>query len=157
MKVRIRELNEKDAYTSVNWRNDPSIWRFTESRPDKTITIDDEINWIRKVIKEKNSYRFAILVDEIYVGNIYITNVDNTGGEYHIFIGDNRYVGKGIAKEASLLLLKFAEHTLKLKQIILNVNRKHINAIALYEKLGFIKQVTEKDFIKMIIPLTPAD
>ena len=48
MEVKIRPLQDKDAYTSVVWRNIPEIWKMTGSSPDREITIEDELNWIKK-------------------------------------------------------------------------------------------------------------
>ena len=49
MNVRIRPLKEQDAYTSVKWRNDPEVFKFTGNIYNHEITIDNELEWIRKV------------------------------------------------------------------------------------------------------------
>ena len=101
MKVKIRPLEEKDAFTSVKWRNISKIWEHTGSAPDREITIEDELTWIKKVIADPSSKRFAILADGKYVGNIYLTDIKDKKGEYHVFIGEMDYWGKGIARKAS--------------------------------------------------------
>ena len=75
MNVRIRPLKEQDAYTSVKWRNDPEVFKFTGNIYNHEITIDNELEWIRKVTANPTDYRCAILVDEVYVGNIYLTDI----------------------------------------------------------------------------------
>ena len=104
MNVTIRPLVEEDAYTSVKWRNDPEVFKFTGNTYKTKITIDNELEWIRKVIANTNDYRCAILVDEVYVGNIYLTDIQEGKAHYHIFIGNKNYWGKGVAKKASLLI-----------------------------------------------------
>ncbi len=142
MDIYIRPLKKEDALTSFKWRNNPDIWQFTGSKPDQRITPEIELNWIKKVLKEEDSKRFAICLKENdkYIGNIQLTNIRNRTAEFHIFIGEQEFWGKGIGTEATKLLLKYAFEELKLKQVYLYVNPKNIAAIKSYEKCGFIFQ-----------------
>lgn len=145
--VLIRPLKIEDATTSWKWRNVPKVWKLTQGRPNIEITYEIEKEWLSKVLKEKNSKRFAILVDEQYVGNIQLTDiVENKQGTYHIFIGDKSFWGKGIAALATYQILKYAKDVLKLEKVYLTVNSSNLAAIKVYEKVGFIK---ENDDIKM--------
>ena len=74
-KVLIRPLQAEDALISYKWRNDPDIWVYTGSRPDREITSDIESEWIKKALSDLSSKRFAILVDDVYVGNVQLTNI----------------------------------------------------------------------------------
>ena len=151
MNVRIRPLVEEDAYTSVKWRNDPEVFKFTGNTYKHEITIDNELEWIRKVIANTNDYRCAILVDEVYVGNIYLTDINDGNAHYHIFIGDKKYWGKGIAKQASLLILEYAFNVLKLDEVYLRVRKENISAYHLYLNLGFSEIFSEEQWIGMVI------
>ncbi len=153
MEINIRPLVEDDALTSVNWRNDPSIWEYTEFRPNKHILLEDELEWIKGVIEDKRSRRFAIMVDGAYVGNIYLTDIENDSAEYHIFIGNQNFAGKSVAYEASKKLIDFAKSSLGLKKINLKVRTEHKKAITLYEKLGFTNLETKNDFFQMYLDL----
>lgn len=153
MEVRIRPLEEHDAYTSVNWRNDPKIWKLTGSRPDRTITLEDELNWIRKVTSDEKDRRFAIIADQAYVGNIYLTGIKDGEAEYHIFIGEKSYWGKGVATLASRAIIEYARHDLGLKRLELSVNENNAAAIKLYEKLGFKAIESLEGFIRMELEL----
>lgn len=137
MNVRIRPLKEQDAYTSVKWRNDPEVFKFTGNTYNHEITIDNELEWIRKVTANPTDYRCAILVDEVYVGNIYLTEIKEGTAHYHIFIGDKSYWGKGVAKRASLLILDYAFKVLNIKEIFLRVRNVNTSAYNLYLRLGF--------------------
>ena len=137
MNVRIRPLKEQDAYTSVKWRNDPEVFKFTGNIYNHEITIDNELEWIRKVIANPTDYRCAILVDEVYVGNIYLTDIKEGTAHFHIFIGDKSYWGKGVAKRASLLILEYAFNVLNIKEVLLRVRNVNTNAYNLYLHLGF--------------------
>lgn len=136
--VSIRPLVEEDAKISWKWRNDPVIWQYTGSRPDKTITEEIEVDWIRKILRDPTSKRFAIIVNKnTYVGNVQLTEIDDRTAQFHIFIGDRDYWGKGIAYNAIILLLDYAYSVLDLEYIWLSVNCRNERAISLYKKIGF--------------------
>jgi diamine N-acetyltransferase len=48
--------------------------------------------------------------------------------------------GKGLAEEASRLLLRFAFGTLGLHRVFLQVNVTNQSAISLYRRLGFVEE-----------------
>ena len=137
MEVRIRQLVEEDAKTSYKWRNNPEIFKYTGANYDHQITLEDETNWIRKIIKNPNDFRCAILANEVYVGNIYLTDIKDGIGNYHIFIGEQEYWGKGIAKEASRQIIEYGFNILGLREIHLKVKKENIRAKILYQRLGF--------------------
>lgn len=155
MEISIRPLKEDDAYTSVKWRNIPELWTFTKFKSDKEITIDDELRWVRKVIADDTSKRFAITADGVYVGNIYLTGIKNNQAEYHIFIGEKSYWGKGIARKASQLIIDYGKEKLKLKKIILGVKPDNAGAFHLYKSLGFVENGTnDGEFVMMELGLS---
>lgn len=132
-RILIRPLRVKDSEVSYKWRNDPEIWKYTGSRPDRVITREIEDAWIRNVLSETDSYRFAIEADGRYVGNIQITNVRSSmDGQYHIFIGEKVFWGKDIASLATSQLLRFCKEELRLQQLYLFVNPLNIAAIRVY-------------------------
>ena len=148
MNVSIRKLIETDALISYSWRNDPTIWKFTGNRPNKVITQEMELKWIREVLKRSNEVRYAILANDVYVGNIQLTNIFKYEAQFHIFIGEKTYWGKGIASIAIKLFFKEIAF-LKLKRIYLSVNKNNISALKLYIKAGFNQFSTKDDFIIM--------
>ncbi|MBL8122098.1 GNAT family N-acetyltransferase [Candidatus Saccharibacteria bacterium] len=151
--VRIRPLERNDAKTSYVWRNDPDIWKLTGSRPSRIITLQDEQSWINQVMADNTCRRFAILADETYVGNTYLTGINNRTAEFHIFIGDKEYWGKGIASEASKLIIDFGRSELRLSSIYLKVHEDNGAAIHVYEKMGFIQSGKEGIFNVMRLEL----
>lgn len=100
--------------------------------------------------EENNSIVFAIRTTE---GNIigiagYDDIIkDNMVATLFIGIGDENYLGKGFGKEAMLELLNYGFNTLNLYRIQLNVISFNTPAIKLYEKVGFQKEGTMKEFV----------
>lgn len=142
-KIHIRQLSESDATTSVTWRNDPTIWKYTKRRPDREITIADETAWIKKVTSDPGSYRCAIVVDNIYIGNIYLTDIENISAQFHIFIGDKEFEGQGVAQYATQLMLDYARDELQLSTVYLEVHQANSKAIHIYKKIGFSEDVQQ--------------
>lgn len=135
--VKIRPLIINDAHTSYKWRNDPRIWENTVNRPNKFISLEDELVWIKKVLNEEDSHRFAIIADNEYVGNIQLTNISDYTSYYGIFIGNVAYWGKGIAKIATQRILTLAFDELRLEKVKLRVRKENSSAFNLYLSVGF--------------------
>jgi diamine N-acetyltransferase len=136
MEVILRPLKLSDAAISIQWRNDPSIWTFTGASPNMIVTKEVEEGWIRRVNAIPGDLRRAICVGNQYVGNIYIVKNEDSRFEYHVFIGDKEYWGKGVAFKASILILEEAAER-AIEEVFLKVRSEHKKAIRLYEELGF--------------------
>ena len=153
MEIYLRRLEEKDAFTSHNWRNDPEIWKLTGKRPDRIITPKIELEWMRSVLNNKNESRFAICIKSSneYIGNVQLTNLLNGSAEFHIFIGEKKYWGKGIGTKATLEMIKIGFEDLLLNEIYLFVNKMNIPAIKAYLNCGLIIDTCSNEHIKMVI------
>lgn len=149
MEVQIRPLIPEDAYTSVNWRNDPEVFKYTGNRYDHVITIESELEWIHRVISNPLDYRCAIIADGTYVGNIYLTDIKDGKANYHVFIGEKSVWGKGVARKASEAIIKYGKENLKLTSIKLKVRPQNERAYKLYTKLGFKEIDRDDTYISM--------
>lgn len=151
--VYIRPLVLSDANVSYRWRNDADIWKFTEFKPDRYISLEAEQEWLKDKLENKNERRFAICLKENnqYIGNIQLLNLENGQASFHIFIGEKTLWGKGIGQQATKLILKYAFAELGLDSILLEVNQLNILACKTYKKMGFVPVGTneENGFIKM--------
>lgn len=155
MKIFIRPLSFEDAKTSYKWRNDPVIWKYTGSKPDRIIQYEDELEWISNVLSRDNEKRFAIIADDNYVGNVQLTDITRDQAVFQIFIGNQNFWGKGVAFEATRLIISVAFKQLKLKTIKLRVRKGHERAISLYTKIGFQEVSRDEEFLTMIIKPQP--
>jgi len=155
MDVSIRLLEEKDAQKSYIWRNDSEVWKYTGSKPTQKITYENEIEWIKKVLKREDEIRFAICVgnESEYVGNVQLTNITNTDAEFHIFVGNKDFQNKGIGTKATNLILNYSKEVLKLKTVYLFVNQNNLAATKAYKKCGFFEVEKNNDQLKLIINL----
>jgi len=76
------------------------------------------------------------------VGTIGLSHIERTHrrAEYGILIGEPGARGKGLAAEASRLLLDYAFRVLGLVRVYLHVFHDNEAAIRLYERVGFARE-----------------
>lgn len=139
--VYIRPLAVQDALISYQWRNNPRIWRFTGSRPDKYITPEMETAWLYDVLQRANERRFAICLqgDNKYIGNIFLTDIQDNEAQMHVFIGEMEYWGKKRAYESICMIFDYGFNELMLDMIYVQINSKNAAAIVLGKLAGFKK------------------
>lgn len=103
---------------------------------------------------EKDVVLAIIMKDEAqkHVGNISLQNINRVSrnAEYAIILGEKEYWGKGIAKEASLLIIKHGFEALNLHRIYCGTSVKNIamQKLALYLNMkeeGRRKEALYKD------------
>lgn len=148
MIVELRTLKKEDALISYKWRNDAEIWKYTSSKPDRYITPEMETEWITKALMNKDEKRYAILADGKYVGNIQLVKIKNHQADFHIFIGEKDYWGKGVAQKALKLVLDEAKKN-NIRQINLECYKENVAAYHLYKKFGF-EEATDNEKSPMI-------
>ena len=160
-KVYIRPLQVEDALVSYKWRNDPKIWRFTGSRPDRYITPEMETAWLASVLHRENEKRFAICLyeNDQYIGNVFFTDIKNNESQAHIFIGEVQYWGKDRAYEGGWLALKYGFIELQLELVYMEmhknnpgmagIKRMRWEPVASFET-GFVKHVFTRQMFEQI-------
>lgn len=154
MNILIRPLCIDDAAVSYKWRNNPEIWKHTGGHYSTEITEQIESDWLKATLGDETKSRFAILVDHEYVGNVQLTDIQvNDTAQFHIFIGNQAYWGKGVAKEATYQILVYAKEVLKLLSVFLEVKAENIAAVKAYEKNGFLVTDSKNDFLTMLCKL----
>lgn len=122
----------------LNWLNDPEVNGYLEIKGEQTLSMltsyieqqyNNEVYFWAIHLKDSNKHIGNIKIDPI--------NFEHKSGEYGILMGDRPNWGKGYAKEASLRIIKYCFEELKLSKITLGVIQDNINAVKLYEKIGF--------------------
>lgn len=152
-KILIRPLAIEDAEISWKWRNDPEVWKFTGNRPDAEITRQIERQWLSNTLTDATKRRFAITADDKYIGNVQLTGITSQDAEFHIFIGEKEFWGKGIATEATYQILHYANEVLKLSRVYLYVKKENSAAVNSYHKNGFEELSKENGQIQMVCKL----
>lgn len=140
MKVTIRRFERTDIPKKVEWVNNPENNQFLHY--DIPICIEKTEKWFDSHFGEDTRYDAVIEADRVPVGTIGLLSIDrkNSKAEYYIAMGETSYKGKGIAKEASLLILQYGFETLLLNRIYLYTEVENVAAQKLFEKVGFVRE-----------------
>jgi len=106
--------------------------------------IDAQEEWFKTTINSRTKYIFAICdaKSDEHIGNIAIGNVDHVSrnGMLSLFLAESSQRGKGFGEEATRLILDFAFDRLNLHKVYLQASHTSSAAIALYQKVGFVKE-----------------
>lgn len=148
--VVIRPLSVVDAQISWTWRNDIDLWKYIGNPIVKECSLAAEEDYILKQISNPQSYHFAIMVDQRFVGWTSLSQKqENEPAEISILIGDRSFWNKGIGSQAISQLLYFAKNQLHLPYVSALINEEDIRALKLFRKLGFQSSQNQK----FVLPL----
>ena len=140
MEVALRKFERTDIPRKVEWINNPENNQYLHY--DIPISIEGTEKWFDSHAADTTRYDAVIEVDSIPVGTIGLLSIDrkNRKAEYYIAMGEPAYKGKGVAKEATRLILAYGFETLGLNRIYLFTESENIAAQRLFEKAGFVKE-----------------
>jgi UDP-4-amino-4,6-dideoxy-N-acetyl-beta-L-altrosamine N-acetyltransferase len=138
-RVLLRRMCREDAADAVRMRGEPEVQAqlFSERPP----TIEEHLRWLTDMEARGDRHEFMIVerASGRSVGTIGLSHIDrvNRRAEYGVLIGEPGARGKGLAAEASRLLLAYAFGTLKLRRVYLHVLARNADALRLYRRVGF--------------------
>lgn len=154
-RVRLRPLAEDDLPLTRAWRNRDEIRRwFRTSDPigeaqhaawwERHRDRDDDFVWI---VEEKRATG-----DPRPVGMVSLYGIDDARGEAEfgrLLVGEPDAAGRGLATEATRLVVEFALGELGLGRVHLEVAAGNAAAIAVYERCGFLRESGDVDWVVM--------
>lgn len=148
-RISLRPLVLKDLEGDyISWLNDPEVSAFN-SHHTFPYTIEAARAYINDVKDLKRDLVLAIVTKESgrHIGNISLQNIDyiSRTAEYAIMIGDKEYWGKGIATEASGLILAHGFNALNLHRIYCGTSNKNIAMQKTALALGFVQEGVRRE------------
>ena len=140
MTIILRRFRREDIPKKVEWINNPDNNRFLHY--DIPISIEGTERWFNSHIGDDTRYDAVIEADGVPVGTIGLLSIDkkNSKAEFYIAMGETSYKGKGVAKEASRLILQYGFEVLGLNRIYLFTEAENVIAQRLFERVGFVKE-----------------
>ena len=138
-RVLLRQMSREDAADVVRMRAEPDVQAqlFSAGPP----TIEEHLQWLAAMEARGDRHEFMIVerASGRSVGTIGLSHIDrvNRRAEYGVLIGEPGARGKGLAAEASRLLLGYAFGTLGLRRVYLHVFARNADALRLYRRVGF--------------------
>ena len=142
-KVRLRAVERQDLAQFVEWLNNPEVRENLALYTPLSMTAEEE--WYGLMMKnpvEEHPLAIEVKGNNRWklVGNTSFIHYDthNRNAEIGIFIGDEKYWGKGYGAMAVRLMLRYGFNNLNLNRIYLQVFETNPRAIKCYEKVGFV-------------------
>ena len=138
-RVLLRRMSRADAAEVVRMRAEPEVQaQLFSARPP---TMEEHLRWLAEVEARDDLHAFMIVerTSGRSVGTIGLSHIDreNRRAEYGVLIGEPDARGKGLAAEASRLLLAYAFGTIGLRRVYLHVLARNGDALRLYRRVGF--------------------
>ena len=153
-RIELISVREEYIFKIMKWKNDEDIRKWFLSNGG----IDEEMQriWFNRYKERQDDIMFVIKVkdNKEIIGSVALYSIDfkEKNCEFgRMAIGEWQYLGKGYAKEAIMIISKYAFDKLEMKHIYLEVLNNNKRAIKLYEKVGFVyAEQVEKKGIKLV-------
>jgi RimJ/RimL family protein N-acetyltransferase len=163
-RVILSAIDPEDIPAIVRWRNMPEVYRgFIEYEP---LSATAQAAFLASLTSSRTRRLWLINArenlaptdaaiirraeDAVPVGTVGIMHLDwrNRRCEFGpIFIGELEYRGRGIAKEAEILVLDYCFNHLGLHKVIAHVPESNAEVIPLHEAAGFRRDILLRDHI----------
>lgn len=138
--INFRKLidNEEDYKLIYNWCSKKEVYEWFEQR---ILSYEEIVNKYKEKIKHQEV--FIIEYDNISIGLIqiyrYEGKIDNYNNiyEYDLFIGEEKYLNKGIGKDIINKINEYIFFKLHADLIVLRPFKRNERAINCYKKCGF--------------------
>lgn len=148
--IDLRPLAPADADGNyVNWLNDSEVCQYN-SHHVFPYNRELAIKYIEDKQASKKDLVLAISTKgkgAKHIGNVALQNIDyvSRSAEYAIILGEKNFWGKGIAKEASALIIRHGFNALNLRRINCGTSGKNIPMQKLAAYLGMRKEGRRKE------------
>lgn len=128
-RIRLRTPEEQDREALLAWEADPELQELM----GQGILGEDVF---------QNRFFWILEVEFRAIGWISLAHIDwrNRRAELRILIGERRYWGHGLGREAIRLLQQHATSEIRLREIFLRVHMHNRRAVRCYLGCGFTKQ-----------------
>ncbi len=148
VQITIRKFERTDIPRKVEWINDSKNNQFLHY--DIPLSVEKTEKWFDSHLGEDTRFDAVIEADSVPVGLTGLLSIDrkNSKAEYYIALGEQAYKGKGVAKEATRLILNYGFGVLGLNKIYLFTEIGNTEAQRLFERVGFVREgIIRQDII----------
>jgi diamine N-acetyltransferase len=150
-KVRLRAIEREDLPRYVEWLADPGVSENLAIQMPMSLVHEER--WYEENLRLPIEQQ-ALAVDARlsrgkweHIGSIGFHQLDkrNRIAECGLFIGPKKYWNKGYGSDALRTLLRYGFDVLNLHAIQLRVMAYNERAIHVYEKIGFVREGTQRE------------
>jgi UDP-4-amino-4,6-dideoxy-N-acetyl-beta-L-altrosamine N-acetyltransferase len=148
MEVKLRNVRERDLEKIMNWRMQPSVTKYMNTDP--VLTLEKQKKWFKSIRADDTCKYWIIVADGTDIGVLGIVDIDeqNKHCTWAMYIADEDFRGKGIAKRLELNLYDYLFYHLKLHRLwshILAFNEHIIENV--HKKVGAEVEGVMKDHV----------
>ena len=146
--VRLAAQHEDDKEVLSRWTHDIEYLRLVDDDPALPQS-PDAFRFPTKPPKDAFVFHIRTLADDKFIGFVALHTIkgSNRSAMLSIGIGEAEYRGKGYGTDAIRLILAYAFRELNLHRVGLTVLSYNINAIRLYESLGFVREGVTRECV----------
>lgn len=147
--IYLRGLNVEDAKGDYpSWLNDETTCKYSEHHVFP-YSMDSAVDYLTKLLFQKDKIMLAIVDKKSnkHIGNITLLAISSLhrSAEFSIMIGNKEFLGKGISKEASLLMLNHGFNTMNLHRICCGTMVLNSAMMTLATSLGMVEEGIFRD------------
>jgi RimJ/RimL family protein N-acetyltransferase len=139
-RIFLRHFEEEDA-GAIKKLSTKEVARWHDAMP-YPCRLESVKKWIASTLRRTDSYEYAIILkkNKKLIGGVSFTGMDKKS-QYKLasisyWLG-KKYWGKGLAKEATIVLINFGFKKLKLKRVYARICEANLPSRGLIESLGF--------------------
>ncbi len=149
--VRLVPLDKEDASTIARWTEDGEYLRLQDTGIARPHTAARVAADIEREADSETAFEFGIrrVGDDALIGTIGLFDVEwgNRTAWLGVGLGCHANRGKGYGSEAMRMVLRYAFSELNLHRVQLTVIGYNHRAIAMYERLGFVREGAYREFV----------
>lgn len=146
--MKLREIEEKDLKSLVEWRNNPKILKWLISYLPLNQT--SQKYWYDDYLKDSTRQLFIIQYEKASIGLIGLKNIDykNQIAELTIYI-NTEYQSKSFGSQSLKQLINFAFNEMNLRKIKVAIFSDNSEAMRLYDNFNFVCEgILKKEIFK---------
>ncbi|XP_077980532.1 N-acetyltransferase 9-like protein [Glandiceps talaboti] len=152
-----------------SWMQSPELQTLTASEP---LTLKEEYEMQQSWWLDEDKCTFIVL-DKSQWQNPPINEIDSMCGDVNLFFNDQddksvaeieimiaepNCRGKGLGKEALLLMMKYGVQELKVTKFTAKIGCQNTRSLGMFKKIGFVEESVSEVFqeVTLELPITPS-
>lgn len=150
--IYLKSIEREDLKERINWINNINNHEILGF--DWPISLAKTEKWFQNQLSDSSKLNFSIFLKDTnkIIGMTGLLNIDirNLKAEFYVTIGDEKYRGKGFARQIIELVLEYGFLELGLNKIYLTTFEENKKAQKIYEKNNFkLEGILRKDKFHM--------
>jgi RimJ/RimL family protein N-acetyltransferase len=149
-RVRLTLLRKEDAVTLARWTEDGGYLRLHDTGIARPESEESIVTNIDRDNESSTTFAFGIrrTADDALIGTVGLFDVQwaNRTAWVSVGLGSRRDWNQGYGSETMELLIRYAFEELNLHRLQLTVIDYNPRAVAMYEKLGFLREGAYREF-----------